>query len=349
MRSIPRLSTITGIHQETVRYLIKKRFRELGLSLGFHIDYARLGLQRVFGVLEFSDAMYMDAPRLLEILSKYAFLTYHCSELHRPRHVVTFGVPISLKAAFESFLDRLVTEKILSSFVLKNLDWTRHLSLNTRYYNFKTREWSIDWSSVAKSEEPPPAPPFLLDPVAKPSVDSIDISLIKELQIDSGRSISKIAAKLKVNERTARWHHSNHVAPLTGSRFVQLSASGSWSLTSLVGVILEFVALTSDQTNMVRMIFNNFPFTWNENGGDRGYYLSFVLVPVEHYVKSMQFLTTSLRKYVTKWETYPLDLTTSQSYTIPNLNFSRELGWFMRGEEEILDLLQAVMVQKRGV
>lgn len=346
VQNVALLARTTGIPAETVRYMLKKRFRELGLFVSLQVDYDRLGLERNFAVLEFPPDAMDYAAELLKRMAKVAFLTYHCREVLRPRYVATFGVPVSLKGQFLSFLNRLVNEKVLRNFKLERLDWTRHLALRSEYYDFNEKRWSIDWKRVGALQEPPPTPPLAVEPPTRPDLDETDILLVKELELRSWRRISEIARKVGMNDRTLRWHYTKHVSPMVTSQFVQRYTAGSKELTRTVGVIHEFNRLSKSKLVLVRRIFNNFPFTWNEGGRNDGYHLTVATIPSEYFIESMQFLTTQMQKEIGNWETYTLDLTQSQSYTIPYENFSDKAGWFF-DSEKAMDVIIETKASKK--
>lgn len=347
IQNVAFLSRLTGMPTETIRYTIKKRFPELGLSVGMHVDYGRLGLEVNFAVLDFPQGSFDKVPELLKRLSKAAFLMYHCHEALRPSYVAMFGVPVVHEEKFRYLLKKLVDEKVLSSFKLKRLEWTRYLALRSEYYDYKKGGWSIDWRSIEVLQEPPPEPPLVMEPPARPQFDTTDILLIKELEIQSWTNISDIARKLGINERTARWHYSKHVSPMINSYYVHRLTTSSKELPKIGGLIFEFESLSRKNLGAIRRLFNNFPFTWNESGRKDGYYRTVSTIPSEHLMESLRFLTKHLQEHVSQWNTYTLDLTTSRRYTMPYENFNDKVGWFF-DEEKALKTVLAIVPEKKG-
>ena len=349
IENVALLSRLTGIPTETVRYMIKKRFPELGLFVGLHVDYDKLGLERNFAILEFAPDIIEHAPELLKTLSKGAFLTYRCREVLRPRDIANFGVPASQKRLFRSFLDQMLREKILLNFKIEPLEWVRNLALRSEYYDFKQNRWSIDWKRVSSLKEPPPAPPMTIEPPIKPDIDLTDLLVIKELELQSWRSFSDIANRIGINDRTVRWHHTKHVKPLIRSFHVHRLSVGSEGLAKLVGLIHGFNHLSREEFKAVRLLFNNFPFTWNEAGRNDGYYRVVSTIPSEYFVEALQFLNANLQKQLTKWEVYTLDMSTSHWYTIPYENYGRN-GWYFDSDRAMNAMLLVRNDQKiRGI
>jgi len=345
IQNIALLSRLTGMPVETVRFTVKKRFPELGLFVGLQMDYDRIGLQRDFTVLDFAPEALEFVPELLRRLAKVALLTYHSREILQNRFIANFTIPIALKRDFYAFLDQLVKEKIILEYKIEAVEWIRNIALRSEYYDFNESKWDIDWEKVGRLKEPPPAP-VPAEPLRSPDVDLIDILLIKELELQAWRSIAEIGRKLGINDRTIRWHYDKHVASLINSFFVHRLGLGAKGLTKLVGLIHEFHDLSKTQLDHIRLLFNNFPFTWNEGGRDDGYYRVVSTVPNEHFVEALQFLNKHLPHHVTKWEAYTLDLSFSCSYTIPYENFKDKTGWFFNSEEAMQSVLEVMRVKK---
>ncbi|MDG6962507.1 MAG: Lrp/AsnC family transcriptional regulator, partial [Nitrososphaerota archaeon] len=54
-RNIAQISRMTGAHQETIRYKIKKRFGRLGLRFRAEVDFPKLGLNLHWASLNFPE------------------------------------------------------------------------------------------------------------------------------------------------------------------------------------------------------------------------------------------------------------------------------------------------------
>ncbi len=315
--------------KETIRYVLRKRFPELGLRVETLVDYAKLGLERYFVMLKFSSDILDHATEILERLAKVAFLTYRSALAFEPWHVAMFAVPVSLSDEFHAFLLRMTKTGILKSTRTERLEWTRHPELKSRYHDFRSREWIVDWKKIDSQGEPPPSILPVHEPTARPEIDAVDILVIKELELDSWRNFAEISRKLGMNDRTIRWHYTNHVSPLINSYYVRWLPVDSKEMTKVIGLVCEFHNLSRYRLNKIRRLFNTFPFTWYEGGRSDGYYQIHSGIPAQHLMDSLRFLRTNLREILSDWTTFALDLSLSltEPYTIPYENFDDKNGW----------------------
>lgn len=328
IQNVSLLSRLTGMPKETIRYMLRRRFPELGLRVGMLVDYEKLGLERYSAMLRFSPDMLDHASEVLERLSKVAFLTYRSALAFQPWHVAMFAVPVSLGDEFHAFLNKIVEAGILMSAKTERLEWTRHPELKSRYHDFRLRTWAIDWNKVNVEAEHPPGSLHVHEPTARPDIDTLDTLVIKELELDSWRSFADIARKLGIKERTLGWHYRNHVSSMISSYYVRWLPVAPKELPKVIGLVCEFDNLSRYRLAKIRHLFNNFPFTWYEGGRTDGYYQAHSAMPAEHLIDSLRFLNKNLKEVISEWRTHALDLSTSYSYTIPYENFRREAGWF---------------------
>ena len=328
IQNVSLLARMTKMPTETIRYNVKRRFPNMGLNIRTPVNLGPLGLERCFVNARLTKAARESAPSILKGLSSNAFLTYWSEAVVERRNLAFFCVPVPLTDEFTSFLDALVEGGVLSDYQVRPLEWSRHLELKSRFYDFATGQWSIDWDKVRKAREAPPAPAKDDEPSATPDIDSMDTLIIKELELDSWRNIAEIARKLGLNERTVRWHYRKHVSAIAGSGHVNWIPVSSRNLTKAVGLVQEFDGVTRQTISKLRMVFNNFPFAWFEAGRKDGYYQVHSAVPAPYFVDSLQYLNESLSEVVDDWKTWTVDLSTTMRYTIPYENFDDEKGWF---------------------
>jgi hypothetical protein len=345
IQNISLLSRMTGMPTETIRYTMKKRFPNLGLHVQTPLDHSALGLERYFVSLRLTDGAEKSRSTILKALSSNAFLTYWCDDSLQRRSLAYFSVPVSLVDEFRGFLNKLVKEDVLVDYTSERLEWSRHPELKSRYYDFTTGEWSINWDKISKHGEAPPAPAKNEEPSASPEIDSTDTLIIKELELDSWRNIAEIARNLGLNERTVRWHYRKHVADIAHSGYVNWIPVTPNEVTKAVGLMQEFKDVSKDQLAELRYVFNNFPFAWFEGGRKDGYYQVHSALPGSYFMESVRFLNASLGNIVESWTTWTVDLSTILNYTIPYENFDNKKGWFFNKEAA----LQAVLPQRMKI
>jgi len=342
IQNVSLLSRMTGMPTETVRYTMRKRFPNMGLEIRTPLNHSVLGLERYFVSMRLTETAERPESAILKGLSSNAFLTYSCKAALERRHLAFFSVPVSVADEFRGFLKTLVREDVLVDYNAERLEWSRHPELKSRYYNFATGEWSIDWDKVMRHRGTPPAPARDEEPSASPDIDVIDTLIIKELELDSWRNVAEIARKLRLNERTVRWHYLKHVADIALSSHVNWASVTPNELKEAAGLIHEFNGVSKETLAKLRHLFNNFPFSWFEGGRRDGYYQVHSALPAGYFIESLRFLNASLGEIVESWKTWTTDLSTARWCTIPYENFDSKKGWFFnRGAA-----LEAVLPQK---
>jgi len=349
IQNVSLLSRMTGMPTETIRYTMKKRFPNMGLNVRTPLNHGALGLERYFVSMKLSPDAEESEQAILKALSSNAFLTYWCKAAVERRQLAFFSVPVSLVDEFRGFLDRLVKEGVLLDYSLERLEWSRNPELKSRYYDFSSGQWSIDWEKVKRSGEDPPGAVRNEEPSASPDVDATDMLIIKELELDSWRNIAEIARKLKMNERTVRWHYRKHVAHTVHSNYVNWTSVTPNEFAKAAGLIYEFRNVSKETLVKLRYLFNNFPFAWFEGGRKDGYYQVHSALPAGYFMESVRFLNASLGEIVESWKTWTIDLSTTLWYTIPYENFDDKKGWFFNEDAALEAVLpQGMKIKQRS-
>lgn len=345
IQNISLLSRMTGMPIETIRYTMKKRFPKMGLRVETPPNHSALGLERYFVTLRLSGSAAKSEATILKALASDAFLTYRWEAPIERRILAFFSVPVSLVDEFRGFLDTLVGEDTLVDYTCERLEWSRHPELKSKYYDFGTGEWSIDWDKVKRNREAPPAWNEYEEPSISPEIDSTDMLIIKELELDSWRNIAEIARKLKLNERTVRWHYRKHVAGAAQSSYVNWIPVTPNEYANAIGLAHEFNNVSKESLSKLRLVFNNFPFSWFEAGRKDGYYQVNSALPAEYFMDALRFLSAELGEIVESWKSWTIDLSTAHGYTIPYQNFDDKNGWFFNKDVA----LKAVLPQRMKI
>jgi hypothetical protein len=345
IQNISLLSRMTGMPTETIRYTVKKRFPRLGLTVKTPVNHSLLGLERNFITMRLGDSAARSEAAIIKGLASEAFLTYVCEAPIERRLVSYFSVPVALTDEFRGFMDALVRDDVLVDYTCERLDWSRHPELKSKYYDFSAGKWTIDWEKIGRGGEAPPSYEEYQEPPSSPDIDRIDTLIIKELEIDSWRNIAEIARKLKLNERTVRWHYKKHVAGTAQANYVNWIPVTPKDYGKAVCLVHEFRDVTKASLAKLRFLFNKFPFSWFEAGRKDGYYQVNSALPPEYLMDSLRFLNQGLGGIVKSWKTWTIDLSTARHHTIPYQNFDDKKGWFFNRDAA----LKAVIPQKMKI
>ena len=92
-RNVAQISRMTGAHQETIRYKLKKRFGRLGFRFHAVVNYNKLGLHLHWAALDFSKAYNPVAPQMLRALNQVGYLVYFAKIIPQGNYDALFAIP----------------------------------------------------------------------------------------------------------------------------------------------------------------------------------------------------------------------------------------------------------------
>lgn len=321
-RNIAQISRMTGAHQETIRYKIKKRFTRLGFRFHADVDHSKLGLSPHWATLDFSKTHQETAPQVLRALNRIGYLTYYAKVIPQGDYAALFALPDATTAQYSDFLLGLKTKGILDGFTLEEVQASRHKTLDARLFNFRSGKWEIDWAEVDTmtpdpilvGARPPPA-----------DFDYYDLLVIKELQKDSLQHLTEIARRLKVHQKTLEYHYRTHVQ---GLKLIQ-SYRISWAQDaakkpahSTATTRITFHELTKSEFNEVRAAVSKIPFLWSEDLLQNGTYMAIMHIPVTEIINTTNYISASVPNTSSRAEMSFIKPDDASSFTIPHNMFA---------------------------
>ena len=316
-RNIAEISRITRVHPETVRYKFRKRFNRLGFRFHAEVDYGRLGLTLRWGTFRLSPLYYRKAPQLFRLLNKMGYLNYFGKIVPSGSYVARFGIPDDLQTEHESLFSWLMKKGVLASFSIQDARVSRHLTMNPRYFDFKSNRWEIPWKELKDLPERPL-------PLSSRRVASVedydDLLILKELQKDSMQHVSKIAKSVNRNDRTLEYHYRTHVLPrkLIPSYFVRWTQDTSKTLAhSVASARLTFLSEGTDNVRRIQSTVSKIPFLWMEDLLEDGSYVASVYAPLNELMLLYGYLNDELGDLGTSVETGFVKANEASSFTIP--------------------------------
>ncbi len=325
-RNVAQIARLTGAHQETIRYKVKKQFAERGFRFQAEVDYRKLGLQLQWATIRISPPYHASASRFFDALNKTAYLVHYSKFLPEGSFVSLFAPPAGRGYELGTLLEALRRKKVIEDFQLDAVVVERHKPMDVRNFDFQKARWEVDWQRVKRSE----GLPLPDDPVEAVGVaDGIDLRIIKELQIDELQHTVGIARKLRINEKTLEYHYRNHVR---GKRLVpRYRVRWMRDFTSAVThpalvVVMKFSIHEEKLFRQVQSVVNSIPFLWTEYKLKNGEYVAMLGVPLTELMEMMAFMDEVLPLSKAKPDVGYMKVGESFNYTIPYARFS-ESGW----------------------
>ena len=325
-RNVARISRMTGTHQETIRYKVKKRFGRLGLRFHAEVDFAKLGLAMHWGELEFSEAYRDKAQRILRTLNRVGYLTYFGKVVPQGNFVILVTLPQHARPGYGEFLTELCEKGILTSFSLNEVLVERYKQVDPHFFNFRSGRWEIEWNRIDKEPASPLVP---LTKIPIEDFDRYDLLIIKELQRDPLQHLTEVARILKVQQKTLEYHYRAHVnarrlIPSYNVRWAQDIRKSS--VHSVVIIQIIFHRLTKFELAEVQPMVSKIPLLWVEDLLQNGTYVAAFHVPLTDIVELSSYVSSAVQHVASKVELDFIDPSESAVFTLP-YNLYQEKEW----------------------
>ena len=317
---------MTGAHQETIRYKIKKRFGRLGFKFHAEVDFEKLGLRLHWASLSFTKAYGGMAPQVLRALNEVGYLTYFGKLVPQGNYAALFSLPQGTTDQYREFLGRLEDKGILSTFTLDPVQVSRHKAMDPRFFNFRSGRWEIEWDKVS---EQAPLPLATGGKTKIADFDHYDLLVIKELQKDSLQHLTGIAKKLKVHQKTLEYHYRTHVqkwklVPSYRIRWAQDNAKKPIHSTAITR--LAFHNLTKLEFAEVQAAMSKIPFLWVEDLMQDWTYVAIMYVPVTDLINMSSYINSAVPNLASKVEMSFVKPSEATSFAIP-YNMYQDGSW----------------------
>jgi DNA-binding Lrp family transcriptional regulator len=316
-RNVAQISRMTGAHQETIRYKLKKRFARLGFKFHAEVDYGKLGLRLHWATLDFDQAYYDMAPQILRALNQVGYLTYFSKVVPQGNYTALFALPGNASEEYKGFLSELKNKGIMRNFTLSEALASRRKAMDPRYFNFRSGRWEIEWAKIAEQA------PVLLPTIPRPEIsefDHYDLLVIKELQKDSIQHLTGIARKLKVHQKTLEYHYRTHIQkwkliPSYKIRWVQDVTKRPIHSTAVTQ--LMFHGLSGQEFAEVQAAISKIPFLWSEDLLQDGSYIAIMYVPLTDMISVTSYINKALPNLSSKVDVGFVKPQEASSFTIP--------------------------------
>lgn len=320
-RNVTLLSRLTGLHPETVRYKIKKRFERAGFRIHADIAYDRLGLSLHWSTLRFQPSYEEQGSKILYRLGEVGHLIYYGKVIPQGHYKALFAVPAGKGSAYQEILSRLQGLGVIRDFTFEQATGWQNYSMNPKFFNFQSRRWEVDWKAVEGEESRVKR----TEPKRVRPPDLQDLLVIKELQKDARQHFFTIAKNLHVNSKTMMYHVNRHVVAgglIRGYEFRWMQdiekSLAHYGLSTNVVVR----GLSGGRAAAVRERFSKVPFIWEDYVMKNGDYSAWFFIPMHELEATYNYLRGSVSGLCCEPEVYTIKNHESCFFTIPYHTFA---------------------------
>ncbi len=317
------ISRLTGLNVETVRYKVNKQLGRLGLGIEVNIDYGQIG---------FSTHILHVTPNpnsTKSWLDVLPYLNFVARPMGSPNYFCVYSIPYRFRKRYVDLLESLKKDALIEQYSTEDTSWIRYPHLRAESYNFSTGRWMIDWKKIDLKDHEEGIQLSLPNTDAK--IDYIDAKVLHFLQEDPGVNPAQIAKAIKANQRTVRYHYSEHVVK---HKFI-LSNNVRWfrpmlegKLDQLMELLISFRNLDSESLARTKRVCNRIPFTWLEacSSGGSSYY-ALLDIPMDYFHETVKYIENRIDPKANPSTITILDPSKTRRLSFPDEMFDRERGW----------------------
>jgi hypothetical protein len=347
------IARLSGQYKETIRYRYKEKILGKGFALQARLNFEGMGLKRVVMTVRLGEMYEPYAKEVFVAMNKLCFLTSFSSLMPQGAYMLHATVPEEMRGRFTDLMKQLQDLGIFTSMEFYNFDWFRNVPMRAEYYDFEHGIWEFEWDKpveTGKTDHESGYEPF--------TFDKIDLLILKELQIDSTRSLSDIREAIKekdgndINYKTLAWHWIRHVQDKrmingyalrwTGTKYDSGSEKARHRQHRYVGVPILVRGVSDAERVSLISEMNKVPFIWSEAAGE-DYYAQFAF-PVDMVNDAFVFLKNILSPYGSRATSFLVDQTNSAGFTISFQLFdAAEKEWKFEEHEVLLRFQNLIM------
>ena len=317
LENVSTLSKWIDIPVETARYMIWEELPKHNISVGITVNLPRIGLGR--WMLQITPTEKSLTPAIENFLKDCTGTMYLGRVLPNNGIIAFLGIPFGEQYKLREQLEHLKNSEVIETYSLDEIEWYRNVSFNPAFFDFKLRNWSFDWADLEKSKEP------LLTPDSKeelaPIVDYKDILILKELQRNVPRTLSKLSKTIGLDQHNLRYHYKSHARRAIAGYFLRLVPKDSSKKQTTMIFTFEFA--NEKALNEARSTALLIPFTQKVWRTER-MYCWHVSCPGEYTNAVLCFVNEKFAKIQGKLKFFNVDSSSEYIGTIPFQLFNEE-------------------------
>jgi DNA-binding Lrp family transcriptional regulator len=331
----PNISEIArqlGQFKESVRYRYKEKLLSKGFAVHVAVDHEKLGLRRMIIFIDFADAYKPIAQKMMSVLSEEGYLVSYEKVLPDGRYIVHCSVPDECIEDYREFFGALQKKGVFKSMELHTFQWFRNPPMKTNLYDFDEGVWDFDWNTDTKLDRQ--AATHV--PSSKERFDSVDLLILKQLQMDGNRTLAEMAELLNINYKTLTWHFRKHieerklikgyVIKWMGTTYDYKAQRAANKKHTYLWVVVTFTDLDQPRRLEIMARLNQLPFIWSEAVGDT--YEAELVFPIDSLTEGLQYLAEVISDTKSTAKYFIVDQVNSLAFTIiPELYDESRQRW----------------------
>jgi len=351
---INRIARELRIHKETARYWYKEKLLKKGYTVQAVPNHEKLGLKRVIALAQFSDEFRSYADAILMAMSELCYLTSFAKTLPDDFYSIHANVPQEYVGDWIRFMQELRRRGLFDSIQAVPFEWARVVPMKSEIYDFENDSWQYDWASKPRLE--PGSLAFA--PSARSKFDSIDLGVIKLLQLNPDVSLIEVGDRLRVNYKTLTWHYRSHLVGnglvkgylvnWAGTRYDPKLEKAMHRRHRYMWLELLLVGLTETERMEITARVNQLPFVWFEAGGGQNYFAQ-IAFPTETITEALSFVkdvTSTVRQKAT-W--HFMDQANALRFTIMPSLYDIETKKWKFDHVELLSRFDKLVLEIKGM
>ncbi|MEM0382470.1 MAG: hypothetical protein QXQ48_04675 [Nitrososphaerota archaeon] len=210
-RNLSLISMLTGIPRETVRYKVKKQLKNLGFTIQMIPNFYRMGLTRLCARLSFTRNGVNIAKNILEELGTNSYLSYYCKIAFSNDYLVLINPPSKWAGMFGELFNNLRDLGIVEDFEMNEIKEVGYPHVTYSLFNFERGNWEISEEDTLACQGIITMQKASSEEKANYLIDSVDLAIIIELQIDAFTPLTRVASNISRDSRLLRYHFQEHI------------------------------------------------------------------------------------------------------------------------------------------
>lgn len=271
--NINEIARRTDQFKETARYRYHKFFLERGITVQAVTSYPKLGFKRLVLIVKLAPECEPNANLIFNALSDLCYLRSFTRVMLGGEYVIHVAVPSGLAERCAAVYSALQEAGLFKEVEILEFEEMRNPPMKPEFFDFTRGTWSFDWNS-AQAKDTKLA--LSVRPKAE-RYDKIDLLILKELDIDAGRRLVKMADNVKVKLNALEFHYREHVQArglIKGYRLVWQGTHYDFEKEKAVSRKEVYIELTlilkgasQSEVAELMLLLNKTPFLWSEAYG----------------------------------------------------------------------------------